>query len=1169
MHIGELKVGQRIDGVIPGQCVQILSVRLFGGSAKVTYEYPDGSTDSVIAYDGSIDGWQEAKSGDSSDFQADGKLFQLVSEARRISLAYLFDPYLAVHSSSIQPLPHQISAVYECMLPRHPLRYVLADDPGAGKTIMTGLLLKELIIRGDVSRCLIVSPGNLVEQWQDELYSKFGMSFEILTNEMLESAASGNAFREHSFLIARLDKLSRNEDVQAKIKACNWDIIVIDEAHKCSASVLGNKVTYTKRYRLAQLLSSRTRHFLLLTATPHNGNEASFQQFMALVDRDRFECHSNDIKTTSDVGDVMRRLVKEDLLKFDGTPLFPERRATTVSYDLSPAELRLYDDVTSYVRDQFNKADKLKKDKKNAVGFALTVLQRRLASSPEAIYQSLKRRRERLEDRKAELEANPQVLDVYPASTDFDQEDYDDLPDDEMEQENDELVDNATTAQTIEELQKEIDILKGLEQQAYQVRLSGKDKKWDEVSSLLQSPAMMDGNGHREKIIIFTEHKDTLLYLVGRIRTLLGNPDAVVSIMGGMKREERKHIEQLFKQDKDVTVLVATDAAGEGINLQRAHLMINYDLPWNPNRIEQRFGRIHRIGQTEICNLWNIVAKDTREGEVFEKLFGKLETERKSLGGKVFDVLGKISFDNKPLKDILIEAIRYGNDPKNRAKLFQVVDAALDRGHLVQLLHEHALSKEVMTVADVNKIREEMERMEARRLQPYYIRSFFEEAFAKAEGAMHIREHGRLEINRVPFAVINALPEDDRKKVLRKYERVCFDNQDVEVEGKPVADLLAPGHPLLDALVAWTLKEYGPLLTQGAMFVDPENRTMAPRLMYEMSIAIKSNTREMNSKGRIINRQLRFVELLQDGTALKGGYAPYLDYLPVSDNQQAQAERILHSQDWIGQHAEDLAIQYAINQIIPPVLSEVKTERIQVIEKTKHEVDARLSAEINYWDGKVLDYQYKLQRNGQNIGLSKNLMDAENISEELAGRRKRRLDELDLEKQISPMPPVMLGMAFVIPQYLLQNQEQPLYGNDKKEIELAAMDVVLHLEQQWGYCPKDVSSLNIGYDIESEVPNPKETGYLIRCIEVKGRSRDHEDTVCVTRNEILTSMNCPDRFFLALVVVDGDDRQVTYCKPHFEKYFRTAGTEVFTNVNFNVKDLLQGSEILYQGTMRK
>ena len=363
---------------------------------------------------------------------------------------------LAVHTSVVDPLPHQITAVYESMLPRQPLRFLLADDPGAGKTIMAGLLIKELIARGDLQRCLVVCPGSLAEQWQDELYRRFHLPFEILTNDKLEAARTGNWFLEANLVIARLDKLSRNEDVQQKLQApdCGWDLVVCDEAHKMSATFFGGEVKYTKRYRLGQLLSGLTRHFLLMTATPHNGKEEDFQLFMALIDGDRFEGRFRDGVHVAEVSDLMRRMVKENLLKFDGTPLFPERIAYTVPYRLSDAEARLYKAVTDYVREEFNRAEALENDRRaGTVGFALTILQRRLASSPAAIHESLRRRRERLESRLRELEvlqrggqATIAFSVIGPQFDPEDVEDLDEAPENEIETAEQEVLDQATAA---------------------------------------------------------------------------------------------------------------------------------------------------------------------------------------------------------------------------------------------------------------------------------------------------------------------------------------------------------------------------------------------------------------------------------------------------------------------------------------------------------------------------------------------------------------------------------------------------------------------------------------------------------------------------------------------------------------------------------------------------
>ena len=422
------------------------------------------------------------------------------------------------------------------MLPRQPLRFLLADDSGAGKTIMAGLLIKELIARGDLQRCLVVCPGSLAEQWQDELYRRFQLPFDILTNDKLEAARTGNWFLETNLVIARLDKLSRNEDVQQKLQApdCRWDLVVCDEAHKMSATFFGDEVKYTKRYRLGQLLSTLTRHFLLMTATPHNGKEEDFQLFMALLDGDRFEGRFRDGVHVADVSDLMRRMVKENLLKFDGAPLFPERIAYTVPYTLSEAEAHLYKSVTDYVREEFNRAEALENDKRaGTVGFALTILQRRLASSPEAIYQSLRRRRERLVSRLRELEVLQRggqvasaVVTAGPELDPDDVEDLDEAPENEVEAAEEEILDQATAARSIAELKAEIETITSLDALAMGVRRSGADTKWRELASLLGEIFTAGGvagqiaesdvpygageiprpqSSPRQKIVIFTE----------------------------------------------------------------------------------------------------------------------------------------------------------------------------------------------------------------------------------------------------------------------------------------------------------------------------------------------------------------------------------------------------------------------------------------------------------------------------------------------------------------------------------------------------------------------------------------------------------------------------------------------------------------------------------------
>ena len=1163
-RLEDITVGTSVSGLV-SESVIIVAVKWYGETAvEVTFKDAVGQLSNQILYRDDEERIIIKRDAPSCSFDADANLLRLVSEAYRINLAHIFDPYLAVHTSEIDPLPHQITAVYQEMLPRLPLRYILADDPGAGKTIMTGLLLKELVVRGDLKRCMIVCPGNLAEQWQDELSRKFSLRFKILTNDDIETAVTGNIFTEVNLCIVRLDKLARNEELQRKLEASDWDIIVCDEAHKMSATIWGNEIKYTKRYQLGKLLSSITRHFLLLTATPHNGKERDFQLFMSLIDEDRFEGVARSGDETVDVSDVMRRLAKEDLLKFDGTPLFPERLAYTVNYDLSLGEAELYNAVTEYVQEEFNRADQLNNDRKNTVGFALTILQRRLASSPEAIYQSLKRRRERLEARLAEERVGkPLPYNAYDVAS-YEDYDEDDMPSVELEDVEEKVADQASAAQTIAELEAEINTLLRLERLANDVRQSGVDRKWEELSKLLQdSSSMFGADGTREKLIIFTEHRDTLRYLTEKIRSLLGNEEAVVVIHGGLHRDERRKIEELFKQDREVRILIATDAAGEGINLQRAHLMVNYDLPWNPNRLEQRFGRIHRIGQTEVCHLWNLVSKETREGMVFQRLFEKLEQEREALHGKVFDVLGKVSFDNKSLKDLILEAIRYGNDPEVRAKLYQVVDHSLDREELQRLLEEHALTEDSMDLNQVMTIREEMERMEARKLQPHFIESFFVEAFTKCGGRIVAREKGRYEITFVPATIRNREVQGGfGHHVLARYERVCFDKAYCTIQVQPIASLIAPGHPLLEATISLVRERYMDILKRGAVFVDDTDFGEEPRLLFYVEDSLQDGITLPSGSKRIISKHVHFVEIKADGSTANAGYAPYLDYRAAEEDEQAVIQSFIGGQHWLQESVEDIALSYAIAQVIPAHLAEVRARKTKRIDKTIKEVTIRLTKEIQHWDSQAAELKEQEQAGRTNA--KQNSQQAAHRADDLQTRRDKRVAELEAEKRISAMPPVVVGGALVIPQGLLHKLmgTGTMVSDDfasRRKIELAAMKAVMDIEISLGYSPTDVSAAKFGYDVESLIPASMRgaEGEPLRFIEVKGRSAG-ATTVTVTKNEILTAFNKPEEYILAIVEIDGDTTTTTYLQRPFQERPDFAAT----SVNYNIADLLARSHII-------
>ena len=1168
--------------------MNIIDVKWHGDAViELTFRDTSGNLGSQLLYRDSEPMLEVIQKTRSWSFDADAAMLRLVSEAYRIRMAYLFDPHLAVHTSLLEPLPHQIIAVYEDMLPRQPLRFLLADDPGAGKTIMTGLLIKELIIRADLDRCLIVSPGNLADQWQDELYRRFHLPFEILTNDRLEAARTGNAFQEMPLLIARLDKLSRNEDVQAKLKQTEWDLVVCDEAHKMSASFFGGEIKETKRHKLGKLLSTLTRHFLLLTATPHNGKEEDFQLFMSLLDGDRFEGRFRDGVHVADVTDLMRRMVKEELVKFNGKPLFPERLAYTVEYKLSDLEAQLYERVTSYVREEFNRAEAIENNgRKGTVGFALTTLQRRLASSPEAIYKSIMRRRERLEKRireekllKRGAEAGLGLASTSPLLSEDDIEDLEDAPDFEIEQLEEQVIDQATAARTIAELEAEVATLQQLEELALAVKRSGRDKKWEELSRLLQdNPEMFDEHGLRRKLVIFTEHRDTLNYLIDRIRALLGKPEAVVTIHGAMGREERKKQEEGFKQDKHVQVLVATDAAGEGINLQRAHLMVNYDLPWNPNRLEQRFGRIHRIGQTEVCHLWNLVAEETREGDVYNLLLKKLERERETLGGAVFDVLGK-AIGGKELRKLLIEAIRYGDQPEVRARLNQQVDSALDTSRLKDLLEEKALTRETMDATRVREIREEMERAEARRLQPHYIASFFLKAFQLLGGNYSERESKRYELKHVPAVIRNR----DRligvgETVLPRYERISFEKDLISVAGKPLAAFICPGHPLLDAVTDLVLERFRNLLKQGAIFVDEDDASEDIRALFYIEHSIQDARITKHGSPRVVSRQMQFVEIDHLGQTRNAGYAPYLDYRPMEDEEKHLVMPSLED-EWLNEDLESKVNSYAITSLVPRHLQDVKNRKELLVTKTMAAVKERLVKEITYWDHRATELKAEEQAGKVNAKINSSRAQAR--AEDLAARLQKRMQELEQERQISPLPPNIIGGALVVPGGLLarlkgvREEDPALFAMERERVEKAAMEAALSLEKSLGYQATDVSKENFGYDIESVSP----ADGRLRFIEVKGRIQGAQ-TVTVTRNEILTALNKPDDYILAVVLVPPTPEEASLnpwqISEATAEYGTINGCQVYyikqpfqqepdfgaTSVNYNLAKILANSELM-------
>ena len=1150
LRIEELKPNLTVTGIIPHAVVRILAVEPMGESCSVVYRTPDGQLGDRMVFRTDEASLSLAEAERPWAFTASGDDFKLGLEAYRISLAHLFDPMMAVHASDVEPLPHQLTAVYESMLPMQPLRFVLADDPGAGKTVMAGLLIRELNMRADAQRVLIVAPGSLVEQWHDELFEKFGMSFTIFSRDHIELAHSANPFDEHDFLIARLDQLSRNEDLLEKLKASHWDLIVVDEAHKLSASFSGSDIKRTKRFQLGEQLRAITRHFLLMTATPHNGKEEDFRLFMSLLDSDRFGGKlKGDDNSRVDVSDLMRRMVKEDLRRFDGSRLFPERWAYTVPYPLSEKEQELYDAVTDYVRNEMNKAERMIDGaRRGSIGFALTSLQRRLASSPEAIYQSLTRRHKKLQDKLDKLD-NPTLSDpagtrsfalpssllqalpenIWEADESLNSEDFENIEE--------KLADEASTAETRQELQAEITLLLHLKEQAYAIVVSEQDKKWDQLRELILHAPEMRPDGYLRKLIIFTEYRDTLNYLQTRIQGLLGNPDAVVTIHGNVKRLDRRDIQERFRTDAEVQVLVATDAAGEGVNLQNANLMINYDLPWNPNRLEQRFGRIHRIGQIEVCHLWNLIAAGTREGEVFTRLLEKLAAERKALDGRVFDILGEV-FEGQSLKDLLIEAIRYGDDPARKEELFAKVDGVMDTAHIRRILDRNALCEETMTEERIFAVKEEMEKAEARKLQPYFIRSFFAKAFEQVGGSMAPREKGRYEIKHVP-AIIRERDRSLMSKgrrcmtpVQAKYERICFEKDYVRLKdraGAPLAGLIHPGHPLMQAVVDMTLESSLGKLKQGSVLVDPNDTGTVPRIMFVLDHTIRDST----GGERPISRRMQFVIIDETGAIHNGGWAPHLDleaFTPENDAEKALLHNLLNTA-WISRDLEQKALSFASQHLVPEHLNEVKNRREQHVDKTLTAVHERLSKEIQQADNQYQLWQSRLDTHKES---RPNMENARRVVETLSARLTLRRQELEAMRAIVSLTPVVTGGALIIPAGLLARDAERALGNTVK----------------------DVSADKCGWDITSTPPLREGKIPDARHIEVKGRARGSA-TVTVTRNEVCYGLNQKDKFILALVFVDGESVD----GPHYVRHpFEVEPDWHVTSVNLDVAKLMSRAE---------
>jgi hypothetical protein len=653
-------------------------------------------------------------------------------------------------------------------------------------------------------------------------------------------------------------------------------------------------------------------------------------------------------------------------------------------------------------------------------------------------------------------------------------------------------LEGLSLARDLKDLKREIEGLEGLELAAKHLRRSEHDSKWRALKEALAKDV------HSEKLIIFTEHRDTLTYLADKLGDYLGNTDAVVIICGGMTMKARKAVEERFKTDPAVQVLVATDAAGEGINLQAAHLMINYDLPWNPNRIEQRFGRIHRIGQKHTCHLWNLVAMRTREGEVFNRLFEKLERERRALGGQVFDVLGKVAYGGETLRELLLRAVM---EAAPESTVEQTLDAAFNRSTMQKLLQEYELDMRDFGARELCAIREEKERADASRLQPFYIKEFFEKAYKRINGRVREIGNKRFCIDEVERVLWKRHP-----KVAQRYAALTFDKNSVRIAGLEDAELVCPGHPLLEALVAFFLeKDY---IKKGTVFVS--GRNAEARLLFYIEDFIR------DKRGEEIVHSLHFIECDIEGKRVlyAGTDAPHVDYRAQKPEEEEFVRKLREEMQMNLEEASAFVLDYVERELSKPRFAKLNDENEERLAKLRFELVKTIDGDINFYDKKAAE-QWDKHGAGAPFAREKALEYTKRI-DDLKERKRQRIAELEREGLVEPAPPVLLGLALVVPDYCLRENTAGPDTAARIRVERLAMQAVVKHEREIGNLPRDVSRECCGYDIESTLP-----GGVLRFIEVKGVSKGLE-TLTLTSNEINTAQNSRENFILALVEVEGN-----------------------------------------------
>ena len=1000
------------------------------------------------------------------DFSGDADAFFLFMEGKRIRFAFQFDPLYAVNVSQIDPLPHQIDAVYHYILKRPRIRFLLADDPGAGKTIMAGLVLKELKLRGLVNRVLIVVPGHLRDQWLREMKEKFNETFRVIDRAVMNASWGRNVWLEENQAITSMD-FAKQEDVKASLAEACWDLVIVDEAHKMAAYEYGGKVNRTERYKLGELLSKNSTFMLFLTATPHKGDPKNFRLLLDLLEPNMFaneEILAKSFKNKENP--LFLRRLKEDLKDFDGTPLFLPRKVITVKYRLSDDEKQLYNAVTEYVEKHYNKA--IQKEKRN-VAFALLILQRRLASSIRAIRRSLERRRDRL----TELYKQGKILYEFDKGY-INEEALEDLPELERWQKENELLEKLSSAETLEELKEEIATLEEL------IKLAKEAEKKEIETKLIQLKKVLDDEKIKEKgvkLLIFTESRDTLEYLVEKISEW---GYSVNFIHGSMSLDERIRAEHVFKEKTQI--MVSTEAGGEGINLQFCSLMVNYDIPWNPNRLEQRMGRIHRYGQQYETHIYNLVAIDTKEGRILYTLFEKLKKIREHLGSdKVFDVIGDV-LAGVNLQELIIDAI---TKKRSMEEILNEIDKMPDE-EAIKRAKEAALEGLAVRHIDFTRILGEQRIAKENRLVPEYIEKFFLKAAEKLGLKVEKRKDGYWRVSSVPYELRN-LGYDFKIKfgeVFREYNKFSFDKKRAY---KGQAEFIAPGHPLLEAVVEKIFETYRDEIEKGATFLDPSGS---------------------------LNGFIWFLEgVINDGTGAVAGKRIYALYQDAQNQIRQVSPSILWDlkpcsnknvlSELKNTPNEESIINYAIETILPQYLDELKAQREHDAEIKKKYGLTSLQELILQSESKLIEYETRKAK-GELIPDAVIQREKKN-REDLERKKEELLKSIEKETHLSLSTPKILGVAAVLPKIPTDDTLK-----EDKEIEEIGMKIAMEFEISQGRKPIDVSTQNLGFDIRSESPDG-----TLRYIEVKARAR--EGKIALTPNEWLMAHRLGNEYWLYII----------------------------------------------------